>query len=55
MKTLILTIIALVLVFIFLVVAIYGDDMASDTDERLEKYRQQLNDWQDNDNNLNED
>lgn len=54
MKTLILTLIALVLVFIFLVVTIYGDD-PNGTDDKEEQYRQQLNDWQDNDNNLNED
>lgn len=48
MKTLILTLIALVLVFIFLVVTIYGDDPMDETEEQR-KHRQQLNDWQDRD------
>ena len=54
MKTLILTIIALVLVFLFLVKTIYGGDPTDETEEQR-KQRQQLNDWQDNDNNLTED
>ena len=53
MKTLILTIIAFS-VLIYLVVTIYGGEPMDETEEQR-KQRQFLNDWQDNDNNLNED